>query len=194
MGCLGMIIAGLFFVGRWSLILLYYSFPVIIFPVAIVLGVTAGNGAWGTLYEDWEDEQIAAHTHRLTIVWDAGNTYTIYVRDDVNWTINGSGNAGLYYTDFAERGHSTDMNPSISLPSYANKAGKTFLGLFTDRFGGTQFVNGKGYSLRTVHEDLTLYAVWGDTVTDPSQNENQGESPSVWDNIGYSLQYQSVGA
>ena len=132
-------------------------------------GGIAGNAAFGNGFEKWEAEQISSHTHTLTIHWDEAGTQTTYlnIRDDIEWNISGYGyDFGLYYSSFTSY---ADINfygetPEIHMPSQAQREGYKFMGLYTSPYGGTQFVNAAGYSVRTVTMDIDLYALWEEKV------------------------------
>ncbi len=144
--------------------LLYYILPIIFCVVAFFLGGIVGNAAFDG-FSKWEAEQKSLHTHTLTIYWDETGTQTTYlnVRDDLEWNISGyGGDYGLYYSNFTSY---ADIDfygeaPAVLMPSQSQREGYKFMGLYTSPYGGTQFVNAAGYSVREVTMDIVLYALW----------------------------------
>ena len=127
-------------------------------------GAAAGQGWSEGKYDDWADQVKQAYTHKITIYWDwEGDTTdcsTIYVREDMNWTISGSyGYDNLYSTSNPERSE-TGLSYALSNRVPAGKTVEDFDGLWTSAYGGTQYLNSAGYSLYNVKSDITLYAVW----------------------------------
>lgn len=149
--------------------LLYFTLPIIFCVVAFFLGGFASDAAFGNRYENWKTEQINLHMHTITIYWDEAGTQTTYlsVRDDLNWNISGCKNEGgndfgLYYTTFSGYADLKFFEgiPEIVMPQQTQREGHVFKGLYTSPYGGTQFVNAAGYSVRTVTMDIELYALW----------------------------------
>lgn len=161
-GCLFTLIKGII---KGIGYLLYFTLPIIFCVVGFFVGEAVANAAFGKRYYGWEAEQKEKHSHLITIHWDetGSRTTEITVRDDINWTISGSKNDyGLYYTYFTGHANLTTQkdNSAVIMPQESIRAGYKFMGLYTSPFGGTQFVNAAGYSIRTVTMDLDLYALW----------------------------------
>ena len=129
-----------------------FTLPIQFVIAALFLGGIAGNAAAGDKYKDFFVEKSGKLTHTVTIQWDDFDKTKMNVREDLDWTINGANLKQDLYAD------STVSTPSIS---NASKGGKIFMGLYTaPDGGGTQFVNAKGYSVKAVKQDLTLYPYW----------------------------------
>lgn len=185
MGCLFFAI-GLVFKGIGYLF--YFTLPIIFCAIGVGGGFLLGGFTMAQNQKNYLDSLIEDYTHTVTIWWDSEGKLQseIKVREDINWNINGvlatvnkeyrSDDVPFYYDVFIDVGkrdqdktikqfqfiqHEWDINRGLyELPEEAKRAGLKFLGLFNTPYGGTQFVNGAGYSLRDVTMDLVLYAVW----------------------------------
>lgn len=154
--------------------------PILLCGIALFGGLFIGGLASDQTFKGWLNKRLAEYTHTVTVHWGEGTADTVFtVREDLNWDINGIamaiGNNGKdemphYYPEFIEDG-GTSADPDVTtfsarhalkieLPSGAERDGYIFLGLFTEADGGECYVNGAGYSLRTVTGDITLYAHW----------------------------------
>ena len=161
---LGVIIYGIG-IGAWwllklSLKFLYYTLPLFFVFFGFFFGGLIGDGCFGSLESDYIKGVKKDFTHQVTIYWDEMETdyTTIYVREDLNWCLNGSGSVN-YSDDLYQVDNYTDDQDL--LPDKAEKTGFVFKGLFDASFGnGTQYVTEKGYSLVRITEDVELYAYW----------------------------------
>ena len=130
-----------------------YTLPLQLVVAAFFLGGLAGKAAAGDKYRVFFQQESAALTHSVIIQWDDSDRTIIKVREDLDWTINGSDLNQDLYADSR-----VNSAPSISRDMKGNK---TFAGLYTaPNGGGTQFINANGYSIKTVTQDLTLYPYW----------------------------------
>ncbi|MBO7215287.1 MAG: hypothetical protein J6V66_07355, partial [Clostridia bacterium] len=142
------------------------------------IGGTWGDGKFGSMTDDYIEEQAGKYTHKVTIHWNNANADeaddfdVYYIREDLNWTINGI--AGWGYDLFEVE------NPgSITLPSKVQKDGWVFKGLFKTQLGGDMYVTASGYSLITIDKDIHLYALYEEAPVQPEPgNENEGDGGS----------------
>ena len=127
-------------------------------------GSAVGTGWTEDKYDDWKDQKISEYTHQVTIYWDEDMTRvsTIYVREDMNWTIAGSYGYEdtLYGTSTPTTSEETELAYMLNGKTPEGKTIQDFAGLWTSAYGGTQYLNSAGYSLYTIKEDITLFAVW----------------------------------
>ncbi len=169
--------------------ILLYTLPIIFCLVGIGAGFWVAAYSIALNQENFIESIEEPLTHNVRIQWDnAGNIVTsIVVREDLNWGINGfltidpgngyfSSSDPYYYGSFMEKdGISRDESVTQVTFDYNGEAqlfyfpedvkGKVeagkFLGLYSaPASGGTQFVNGLGYSVRDVTMDMDLYAAW----------------------------------
>lgn len=134
----------------------------------IYLGFCGGS-ALGTSwtedkYDQWEDQKISEYTHKVTIYWNEDMTRysTIYVREDMNWTIEGSYgyNDSVYGASNPTSKEDTGLSYMLNGKMPDGKTIEDFAGLWTSAYGGTQYLNSAGYSLYTIKEDIALFAIW----------------------------------
>ena len=186
MGCL---FSGIKLVFKGIGYVFYYTLPIIFCAIGVIGGIFVSGITMSQNQKNYLNSLIDDYTHTVTIWWDSEGILQseIKVREDVNWSINGvlatenkdhysSDDYPYYCLEFIDQEkHDQDRtvkqfkfiptefdkyNGLYDLPNEAKKAGFKFLGLFNTPYGGTQFVNGAGYSLRDVTMDLVLYAVW----------------------------------
>ncbi len=151
---------------------LKYVTPIIIIVVAFFGSVALVSNVVSGKDVEWEYEQIQEVTHTVTIDWGDRQT-TVTVREDAYWNINTG------YVDYVEVDPYTGKpnyykDPSVgyylyqsgivdsaTLPSYAQKEGYKFVGLTELPWANSRmYVDANGNSLRTVTDDITLYAQW----------------------------------
>lgn len=147
---MGTILKGIFYFFK-------YTFPIQIIALLIYLGVLAGLGTNAHKYSNWKYDKQEDYKHRIVIYWDEEqkNYSEIYVREDINWSIN-----GMCERCREELYSSCDHLNEVKLPAKANRNGYTFCGLGTSPYGGEMYINAAGYSLKQVTNDMNLYAIW----------------------------------
>ncbi len=170
---MGLILSGLKYFFKGIGYVFYFIMPVLFCAIGVG-GAMVLFALTGPTRDDLVQPYIDEQTHIVTIWWDAEGVSQseIKVREDVNWTIKGvsAGYKTPFYYETFMGSNDFSQDKSIKqheeypyefdLPKEATKEGWKFLGLFNTPFGGTQFVNGAGYSLRDVTTDMVLYAVW----------------------------------
>ncbi len=157
---LGGILRILLFVFKLLLFGGYYALPVILVVAGFALGGNLGDATGASVYEKFEEKQIDELTHTVTIYTD-DSKYTIYVREDQPWTVQGS--MGEYNAPYEY--DEADGYPSGGSDYVENSAvydyDKTFIGLFDGPSGeGNCYANAKGYGLIDIKKDIKLYAVY----------------------------------
>lgn len=179
-----MAVLAFLFIGLGKIIKFIFKYltPVLLCGIAVIGGIVTAALTLQQHYGGWLSNISSQYSHTVTIWWDEerGIKTTIFVREDQNWDINGTmhvrGKDGSLddTPSYCKEFLSVELlgeDPSVTqfmpepymapdLPQEAHKDGFAFLGLFSSPFGGTQFVNGAGYSLRRVTMDLDLYALW----------------------------------
>ncbi len=136
--------------------ILYYTAPIWFCFIGFYLGGGIGNGAFGQMRQNYIEDVQQQYTHSVTIVWDEGDYENIKVRQDLNWTLQGSVR-GEYKDDDLYYVGSYEGDP---LSEKAKRDGFVFKGLFDTEFGGNQYVSAGGYSLLRITENITLYAIF----------------------------------
>lgn len=147
---MGTILKGIFYFIK-------YTLPVQVVALFIFIGVLIGNNINESKYSLWKYDKQQEYTYRIVIYWDEEqkNYSEIYVREDINWSINGMCERCREEL-YSSCGHLND----VKLPAKASKKGYTFCGLGTSPYGGEMYINGAGYSLKQVTNDMKLYAIW----------------------------------
>ena len=157
---IGGILVCLWYVTVWAAKIawkvLYYTAPIWFCFIGFYLGGGIGNGAFGSMRQDYIDAVQEQYTHSVTIVWEDGDYDNIKVRQDLNWTLQGSIRGDDKHDDLYYEGN-YDGNP---LTEKAKREGYVFKGLFDTEFGGNQYVSASGYSLMRVTENMTLFAIF----------------------------------
>ena len=181
---IGVIIYGLFAGACWlvpkllkaSFYFLKYTLPIWFVVAGFFIGGSWGDGKFGSMTDDYIEEQAGKYTHKVTIHWNNANADeaddfdVYYIREDLNWTING--NTGWGYDVFE-----VENADGVSLPSQVKKEGWVFMGLYDTN--GNKYITESGYSLITVKDDIVLFARYKEAPVQPEPgNENEGDGGS----------------
>ena len=140
--------------------LVYYTLPVILVFVGFFWGGSLGSETGAAKYNDFEEEQIEKLTHDVTIYRADGSFYTVEVREDKFWDVNGGRGVESTPYEFDLEYGDGDPNPDCLETADLVVSGYRFVGLFTSEDGGTCFANGSGCGIRDITSDMKLYAIY----------------------------------
>ena len=176
----------LYFAGTGLFYFFKYTLPIWLVLLAIILAGTIGSNKIGTAREggDWAYEKRDELTHSVTVCWDtASNKTTAFeVREDRVATIEGGGmslsnypysdehtiyanESAFFNTDWHVSGYCV-VRP-VKEDSIRARDGYRLLGFFNTPYGGVMYFNAGGYAVRTIDEDITVYAVY-EPIADPA--------------------------
>lgn len=175
---LGGLIRILWFIIKLLIFAGYYTLPVWIVLAGFAGGGTLGSEKGQAVYDKYEEERIEELTHTVTIYRADNTKFTIQVREDQNWTVEGY--SGYDYTvpfsyDESDEYLLSDGNDDSDYDYYYGSSSsqsvvekmdldgngsKVFIGLYSSPDGGTCFANGSGCGIKDITEDITLYAVY----------------------------------
>lgn len=158
-----------------------YTLPLWFIGLAIALGAGVGGDMveYAQMGGEWAEETRSSLEHEVTVCW-ADTTETVYVREDRLATVRGDaeGDRGYYYGDkdtiYAVENVFFSYEPqggqpySVVTPIVINpRNGYRLLGFFNTPYGGVMYFNAGGYAVRTIDEDVTVYAVY-EPVAEPA--------------------------
>ena len=138
-----------------------YTLPVIFIFIAISLAQTVNNKFENKRIE-WFEYKCNEITHVVTIYWDnmdSSKITTIEVKEDDDYSINGKLHSS-YYSLFDVGEYTYKDSERILLPSIAYKEGYTLIGFYNNPYGGVMYISPSGYGLKTIEEDMNLYALY----------------------------------
>lgn len=155
------IFIGLFYFVIWTL-------PIWMLVGGFVWGGAAGGSVNEYKFENWEDEQISAITHNVTIHWGNGETDIIRVREDMPFNIYGSSENASYYNCIVKYNFETtdyldfqyELAQGFEMPSKAYREGYKLEGFYSGEHGGSLVINAAGYGVITLTSDIDIYANW----------------------------------
>ena len=168
---LGGIIRMLWFCIKLLIFAGYYTLPVWMVLFGFVGGGNLGSSKGEAVYDNYVEERIEELTHTVTIYHDDGSKFTIQVRQDQNWTVEGY-HSVEYTTPFSyeeydeslldddDNDYYSESKTCVERMNLAGKGSKVFIGLYSSPDGGTCFANGSGCGIKDITEDITLYAVY----------------------------------
>lgn len=178
----------LYFVGKGLFYFFKYTLPIWLVILAIILASTIGGSKIETARQggDWAYEKRDELTHSVTVCWTtaSGQTQTtaFEVREDRVASIEGGGMSLRNYpysdarTIYAHESIFFNSDPNalgycvvrpVEAGSLRTRKGYRLLGFFNTPYGGEMYFNAGGYAVRTIDEDITVYAVY-EPIADPA--------------------------
>ncbi len=173
-----LVVRGAFYIFKYAFIGMFYFFkytlPLWFIGLGIALSVAIGGDMveYAQMGGKWAEKTRTSLEHEVTVAW-TDTTETIYVREDRLATVRGDAErvGGYYYGDMntiyaienvffsneSQNAHSyLVVTPVVLNP----RSGYRLLGFFNTPYGGVMYFNAGGYAVRTIDENMTVYAVY----------------------------------
>ena len=167
----------LYYVGKGLFYFFKYSLPLWFVGLAITLSSSIGGdkiekAQWGG---DWAQEKRMSLKHEVKVCWNAesGATDSCDVREDRLATVKGDAETtgGNHYSDnrtiyaienvfFSSDSQDAQPYCAVAPVEVKQREGYRLLGFFNTPYGGVMYFNAGGYAVRTIEEDVTVYAVY----------------------------------